>query len=461
MQRRAASAIGLFAVALLASLPAGSATGSRAASGTPLPEARPQELRGYGALAVRQAHDLYLVDGEAPASARFRRIERGAPVLAMAWSHDGRLLAYQTPGALWIAARAGGAPRRIARAGALDRFAWSPRADLLLVTRYASDRMPEVARHAVVDRGTTTLIDVGGAALERLPLATAAHDVIWSRDGRRIVAYAYHAVLPYASFATAADALYVVRHVSRGAIAGGVRVAKTAPGGQLSAASLWPSGRGLLYWQGAERSASLAADGLTLRSVRFGKASRKLGTMIPSTSWLSWAPDGRSVAFVDGALRLAWYHKSLVVCEVEPVACRTIAPPRGTVALDPAWSRRGDAIVFVRAPDLGSRTWGFRSFAAFEGAWLSKRTLWLADAHTGTTRELASFGRGIYWPRWSRDGRRILFVREGGVWLGKLDGEAPAEVVSGMPTPREAPDQYFGSYGDVSPDDDPVAWTGS
>jgi dipeptidyl aminopeptidase/acylaminoacyl peptidase len=107
------------------------------------------------------------------------------------------------------------------------------------------------------------------------------------------------------------------------------------------------------------------------------------------------------------------------------VVADAIAAAPDVQTLDPAWSPDGRRIVYVRAEDA--------SFVPPVGEgidWTEKyrtRSLWIANADGSGAREIASAGRGIADPRFSPDGRSIVFVRDARVWALDL---ATAEVAA-------------------------------
>ena len=120
----------------------------------------------------------------------------------------------------------------------------------------------------------------------------------------------------------------------------------------------------------------------------------------------TWSPDGRALAYTSDRSGNSdiW---------VQTVSDPTAVPVTTGEAQDwqPHWSPVGDQIVFRSEADGGG--------------------LFIVAATGGTPRRLTNFG---YHPRWSPDGKRILFVnsivRTGPRWLFVTDttGQAPKEV---------------------------------
>lgn len=80
-------------------------------------------------------------------------------------------------------------------------------------------------------------------------------------------------------------------------------------------------------------SASLAADGLGLMSLRLGdKEAKLLTTGLTYRSWLSVSPQGRLLA-VTGGDRIVWAQKTLSIINVEAGTTRELLNPEGDVPL--------------------------------------------------------------------------------------------------------------------------------
>lgn len=168
-----------------------------------------------------------------------------------------------------------------------------------------------------------------------------------------------------------------------------------------------------------------------------------LTTTLGYPDWIARSPSGGRLLLVAGEGRTAWHDKSLSVCNVMTAACHPLPTQRGHVALDPAWSPRGNRIAFVQARDRGN-VGGFGSAQSLQ-AWVRTHTLWVASANGSRAHKLAAAGSGVYQPRWSHDGRHLLYVRDNAVWLIDANGGAPVKVVGPFPgTPS-----LFGYYGHV------------
>jgi WD40-like Beta Propeller Repeat len=167
----------------------------------------------------------------------------------------------------------------------------------------------------------------------------------------------------------------------------------------------------LLGWSGDDRwvfftidpgsSASIAADGLTLRVVSTnGGAAHRLGIMLAYRDYLAWC--GGRLVFTAGPDRIATDAKRLVVAappDWQPHALWN-DPSRTFGSLACAPDGRSLAVLNQRSSTNAS---------FFSTRW----QLWrvgLDGSRTLLDRPPAGFADES--PRWSRDGRALLFVRE-------------------------------------------------
>jgi Tol biopolymer transport system component len=49
--------------------------------------------------------------------------------------------------------------------------------------------------------------------------------------------------------------------------------------------------------------------------------------------------------------------------------------------------------------------------------WTDRRELWVANRDGAEARRVTAAGDGVHSPRWLPDGRHLVFVRDGLVWL--------------------------------------------
>jgi len=277
----------------------------------------------------------------------------------------------------------------------------------------------------------------------RLAATTGTVSFAWAPDGKSL---AYSTTLPYDSKdpASRSDALYTV------SVDGGAPVKQVeAPQAGIIIAGWWADGRGVLYWLDPLHSASLAADGLGLLSLRLGDVKpTHLATGLIHQGWLSQSPAGK-LLMVTGSGRIIWNNKQLALGDPGAGSVKAIDNPAGMVTIDPSLSRDGRRIAFVAARDLGGEVWGFSKPDELT-AWINSRTLWTANSDGSGAHPLTAAGTGIYQPVWSRDGSHILYIRNNALWLISADGGNPQKVV-GPFLERQDPFGYYGyaSYQDM------------
>jgi Tol biopolymer transport system component len=253
----------------------------------------------------------------------------------------------------------------------------------------------------------------------------------WSPDGARL---AYVTTEPRQAPLPPADTLWTV------AVTGGSPVpVLRAPEGAIYVADWWPDGQSLLYWMSPIRSASIAADGLPLRRLDLATgATNHLETTLLNRRWISWAPDGQRFLAVAGGGRAAWVGKALSVCDRQ--ACRPVEQPPGVVRLDGVWAPAGNRIAFVQAEA--------RPFEAGAEGWMETRRLWVSAADGSGAQEVGAAGSGVYSPQWEKDGRHLLYARDGALWYLAVDGGVPVKLAE-----ISQPDPVY--YGQIIA---PVAW---
>ena len=264
--------------------------------------------------------------------------------------------------------------------------------DRVLVRRGASPPVEFIRGGRSIRYGRNSAVPVAGGR----PVRVAAESGLRSPDGR-LVARIRARRRPGAktgtqSIVVGGRAIYTLRESYRRAPAG-------APG-PLALVAWSADSRWLLFYVDPMGSASIVADGIRLRAIRAtGGQARKLVVTLGYPDYLAWC--GRRLVATAGASRLATENKWLVL------------------ASPPAWRARK----LVRGP---ARAWGSIACTA-DGARLAAQSqpashnpsffstrwsLWSVRLD-GSRRRLTAPPRGYAdeSPRWSRDGRALLFVR--------------------------------------------------
>lgn len=223
---------------------------------------------------------------------------------------------------------------------------------------------PRVSAIAVVaPDGAVAVFGLGTRPLAALPRGFGATSIAWTPDGRTLaVSGSRFPRRPYR------QEIWLVHPVTRSA----QLVAGSFAGGQTpELAGFSPDGGWLLWWPRIQNSASLAADGTPL-AAGGGRGTRA---------------DKRIVA----AKPPLWQTRSL-------------SRDRRRSWVSPAYSPDGRSVATAARPG------GFEPHFGRE-----RRSLWLLSLDGRARRRLTRPPSGLSdeFPRWSSDGRFLLFVRSG------------------------------------------------
>ncbi|HUY96697.1 MAG TPA: hypothetical protein VMW47_03595 [Verrucomicrobiae bacterium] len=431
---------------LLACLPAGSLPVLSAPTVAPAvaPAVRVDGTawRGHGTLALISQGQLELLDNRGAAHPVAGSGTASHPVVCA----NGGWVAYLRQGAappgnvfalpppsLWVVRADGADPMRIA--GDVASFTWSPQGERLAFTTQAGDGSLYLV---AAPRSHPQLIASGATA--HLELGPAA----WAPRANRL-ALGVLATGPTGIPRSAGLAIVTARAGSP------LRVVYRERGAGIEDVGWWPSGAGVVFWLDLGFSQSIAADGLPLESLAVaGGAPRRLALTLVHPSWLTWSPDGRTLAIVAGGNRLLWDGKRIVLCRIPEASCRAVPQPAGVIAYQPAWTPDG-RLSFVRARAAGP--FGPDDFdvtVARLRAWDSSQRIWTAAADGATARALAATGAGSLRPTWTPTG--LLYVHDDALFLLGTAGQLPVQVAGPLTTPQpgtraDFPNVYYGYQG--------------
>jgi Tol biopolymer transport system component len=181
--------------------------------------------------------------------------------------------------------------------------------------------------------------------------------------------------------------------------------------------------------------------------------------MLANPDFLAPAPDGKTLAVVAGGGRETWAHKQIVLVDLAG-GDQTALTDEHTAALSPAWSPDGRQLAYTAAPDRDTL-----DDATLE-ADIAQRRIWLVGRDGNNKRQLTNDpSYRDERPRWSGNGRQLLFARidAGGhasLWLADTAGRAPVQVADNLgPFPDDAP-LPLGYYGHVDWDTTFDWWRG-
>lgn len=396
-------------------------------AGNPAPDVNAAVFENQGTLAFVRQGLLYTLDGE---TGEVKQLTVSGRALQAVWSNDGQWLAFISAtdqeagtGSLWLVRRDGsqlhpvqGLPEPAGR----NSFYWSPTNNMLAVA------MPD----------GVWLVPAEGEQGRLVQSAGTSH-LAWSPDGKRL---AYNAALPSDEPYNHSDAIYTI------AVDGGQPVEQlVTPQAGAQVTAWWPDGKGLLYWLAPLHSASIAADGMGLMSLRLGESeSQLLASGLAHRGWQSLTPQG-NLLMVTGNERIVWANKSLSTVDLASGQVREFDNPEGSVAIDPSFSPDGSRFAFVAARDLGDDVWGFNKPEELAD-WVATRTLWVSNADGSGAHPLTEAGTGVYQPTWSQDGDHILYVRDNALWIIKTGGGQPEKVLDLFSQGED----LFGFYGFTS-----------
>lgn len=384
-------------------------------------------LPAVGRLAYVREGDMWVLDlGRGDE----RRLTRTGRVHTPQWSGNGRWLSYQEGPALWIAQPDSGETQRLH--DSVVAASWSPRfAQLAYATEAGALLTAEPER---TDRRQRELFPAGGEI----------GALVWSPDGVRIVVERRAPLTPQG---LPLEALWLTNVLGREPLP----VLVAAGRSRISLAGWTNDERALLFWQGF--TAAAAADVLPLFAMPLpsGRAQLVAEAVLPYRRWLASSPHGDRLAFVDGGGAESWRDKRLRLVQTDALlaqsggslATEAVAGSDEWADTDPAWAPDGLALAFSRAHSAAPQP-------------LQTRRIWIADLNGRPPRPLFDAGSpaavalepgGQERPRWSRQGRFLLFARRTGgqveLWLANQRGSEARRVTAGLSDPAPSTSGYL------------------
>jgi hypothetical protein len=351
------------------------------------------------------------------------------------FSFDGRWLAflrqqwngYDASSQLWLARADGRGAHAISAMDGItvEAFQWSPSADVLAVQPLVTKGISPV--RLVPVHGTT----------QTVPDALSG-SFFWAPDGKTL---AVAVKAPGAS-----TRIYTVS----GSTVRSYPVPGVSRYDLVQLAGWWPDGHGIFYWIDPMASGSLAADAMQLLALNLKSGNaRHLGLTLGYRDWI--AVSGNRLLVVNGGGRSAFYGKHLRLCSASD-RCKTLISGANRISIDPTSQGTGGLMAFVVAPTWN--TMGSQSPARYR-KWMDAHVLWTAQPDGSGARPAgAEVPKGVQDPTWTRDGRGLLFVKDGSLWIDPHFGTAnphpivrmvPASLDPGVVGPNHAyQDWYYG-----------------
>jgi hypothetical protein len=371
-------------VALLCVAAAAIGAGGSARTTPPSP-ACPSAVSGLGRIAFVTRAGLELADLR---SCRVRRVASGR-AWSPQFSPDGQWLAYSRSapdhsGSPVVVPAGGGSARSPLGAG-IQMWWWAPHG----ATLYGATRSGQLVRarpgghRRVVAGGARTFSDAAGV----------------SADGRLVATDSSGCIPPGFALDTVAVG------------SGAQRVAVSRPSSLSTFAGFSPDARWLLYWARSMCSASLSADGWPLDAVpASGRRApvRAVAQMLLFPDFLTWC-GGRVIA-ASTPSRETQLGSRLVATAPPAWHQRTIAPATHLSWVSPTCAPSGSLLAAAAGPSSTHSEFG-----------IQHRSIWLLSPTGQVVRQLTTppaSDLSDEAPRFSRDGRWILFVRTRVVTVG-------------------------------------------
>lgn len=217
--------------------------------------------------------------------------------------------------------------------------------------------------------------------------------------------------------------------------------------GVVSPGNWSPDNHHLLFWENETHGASIQVDGLPLWSLDVPTGEAKLiSTTLVNPAYQSWSPDGGKLAFTNGSYRSAQIGKWLSIFNAYTGQVSDLIPKEKLIPGAVAWSPAGEPIA-VAAVEAGQTGPDFADYMAWDNPAIAARRVYLVDSTTGEYRRLTQSEAYEDAPRWSQDGKQLLFVQANGsqARLMKMELETGLiEAVEGCEAPMPPDAGYYG-----------------
>jgi TolB protein len=371
---------------------------------------------GDGEVAYVSRGQLYLLDGHGHPY----RLAGPGQVSKPAWSADGDWVAYlrspappagnpyaAEPSTLWVA-RSDGADAHPLRSSDVTQFAWGP-----------AEAGENVAFSATNPQTGSSKVFLAGPLSTHPRLMGELTDVVslaWAPSGHLLA-------ISYDLYGT------------NGFVGGKLEITPTngaSPptiinsAASMELASWWPDGKGVIYWADPDSSQSLAADGVPLVSLDVADGrSVTLATTLVHANWLSWSPNGTTLAIVAGGNRSVWGSgKHVELCSTVTGRCKPAPlPPGHEMSMEPTWTTAG-TLVYVVAPGTRADVTGPPPGSPSPRAspygtsdvswWYGAQEIWAAGPSGAGAHPLTAAGTGAHTPTATTKG--LLYIRGDGLW---------------------------------------------
>jgi TolB protein len=369
----------------------------------------------------------------------------------LAWSPDGRRIAYAVGRGIYLRGVDGGVPIQIATVDQPHSFAWSPDGSRLAFVLgnaafvYAPNAIGNIAPSSV------WIVSTAGGRLERVTDAASLNtSPVWMPDGRSLLFVSNRdgsrdiyrieigrsgepsgrpvrlttglqphtidvsrdgSVLAYAGFTDYAN-IWSLPIPDGAPLSAALAQPVTLGHQSIEGMAISPNGRWLAF--DSDRGGNQAI----YRVLLSGGEPEPLSTDSGDDFMPSWSPDGREIAYY--GFRTG--RRQLFVMPVDGGPPRRVVPDSDNQRF-PDWAPDGKHLVFH-----SDRTGRFELYVVDRNA----------SGQWALPRQLTK--KGGQDARWSPDGRAIVYVRNTGLWVISADGGEPRLLVdTSDPALRPAP----------------------